>query len=464
MMRMSVACLVVGLASLLTGSSTAFIPAKPSFHQQVSPSSTAAILNHGGVPRTQLKMSTAEEKQISIEQVSEELLGHKRDFDEKMEQAITLADAEALRREYLGKKGPINKVMGYMKLLSNEDKPKLGAVVNDVKTAVEESVAQKMELLEFAEIEMQMKEQRVDVTKPGLTNSVNIGRRHPLSMTMEKALDIFLRLGYDTVTDCQNSPEVETDYYCFEALNCPKDHPARDMQDTFYLTEDREYLLRTHTSSVQIRHLEQRKPPFRIVAPGRVYRRDDIDATHALMFHQVEILALEKRGELDLGHLKGTVEYFLKGMFGPNIQVRFRGSYFPFTEPSMEVDVFFRGKWLEVLGCGMVDPRVLEKAGIDPEEYGGFAAGFGLERFAMVMHQITDLREFTKNDARFVRQFPHFYDDGMQHLFLWVNVALGKRFVLHGAFSARPSNVPKGRSGQYTGGRSSRRNSAPTVC
>jgi len=231
---------------------------------------------------------------------------------------------------------------------------------------------------------------------------------------MEKALDIFTKLGYDTVTGCEESPEIETDYYCFEALNCPKDHPARDMQDTFYLSEDREYLLRTHTSSVQIRQLEKRKPPLRIVAPGRVYRRDDIDATHSLMFHQVEILALEKKGELHLGHLKGTVEHFLKNMFGPDIKIRFRGSYFPFTEPSMEVDVFFRGKWMEVLGCGMVDPNVLEMAGIDPEEYSGFAAGFGVERFAMVIHGISDLREFFKNDRRFLQQFPHFYDDGLR--------------------------------------------------
>ena len=231
-------------------------------------------------------------------------------------------------------------------------------------------------------------------------------------MTMEKAVDIFTKLGYDTVTECEDSPEIETDYYCFEALNCPKDHPARDMQDTFYLTEDRELMLRTHTSAVQIRQLGKRDPPLRIVAPGRVYRRDAIDATHSLMFHQVEILALEKRGELNLGHLKGTVEHFLGQMFGPDIEVRFRGSYFPFTEPSMEVDVFFGGRWLEVLGCGMVDPKVLEMAGIDPEEYSGFAAGFGVERFAMVMHQINDLREFYKNDKRFLEQFPHFYDDG----------------------------------------------------
>lgn len=349
---------------------------------------------------------------MSIESVSEELRTVREQFDARMAQATSVADAEALRREYLGKKGPVNKVMGYMRLLSNEDKPRLGAVVNEIKDALEACVSERMEALELDEIQRQMELERIDATLPGTWRMADIGRRHPLSMTMEKAVDIFTSLGYDTVTQCSDSPEIELDYYCFEALNCPKDHPARDMQDTFYLTEDMEVLLRTHTSSVQIRQLEKRKPPLRIVAPGRVYRKDDIDATHSLMFHQVEILAVEKRGELNLGHLKGTVEYFLKNMFGPEIQIRFRGSYFPFTEPSMEVDVFFRGKWMEVLGCGMVDPNVLEMAGIDPNEYSGFAAGFGVERFAMVIHGITDLREFYKNDKRFLQQFPHFHDDG----------------------------------------------------
>jgi len=399
--------------------STAFVPAKSSLKSSISASfiqNDYQALKHSATSRSisplQMNADATKEEQISIEDVSAELLGHKRDFDERMAQATTVADAEALRREYLGKKGPINKVMGYMRLLSNEDKPKLGAVVNEVKTALEESVVEIMGKLSMEDIEKQMEADRVDVTKPGLVPTADIGRRHPLSMTMEKAVDIFTRLGYDTVTDCEDSPEIETDYYCFEALNCPKDHPARDMQDTFYLREDMEYLLRTHTSAVQIRQMEKLKPPLRIVAPGRVYRKDDIDATHSLMFHQVEILALEKRGELDIGHLKGTVEHFLKEMLGPNIKTQFRGSFFPFTEPSMEVDVFFRGKWLEVLGCGMVDPRVLEKAGIDPEEYSGFAAGFGVERFAMIIHGITDLREFVKNDKRFLQQFPFFYDEG----------------------------------------------------
>lgn len=357
-------------------------------------------------------MSETAQESISIDQVNLELKQQRIDFDTKIAAAGSAAEVETLRREYLGKKGPINQVMQYMRNLSNEDKPKLGAVVNEVKDYVEKTIAERMEELEIKAIDEKMRSEYIDVTKPGISRIADIGRRHPLSMTMEKAVEVFVKLGYDTVTSCNDSPEIESDYYCFEALNCPKDHPSRDMQDTFYLTEDREYLLRTHTSSVQIRQLEKRRPPLRIVAPGRVYRKDDIDATHSLMFHQVEILAIEERGELNLGHLKGTVEHFLKEMLGPEIKIRFRGSYFPFTEPSMEVDVYFRGKWMEVLGCGMVDPRVLEMAGIDAEKYTGFAAGFGVERFAMVIHEIKDLREFTKNDKRFLEQFPHFYDDG----------------------------------------------------
>lgn len=356
-------------------------------------------------------MSSTEE--VSISDVQAELEQVQADFTSEMESCESMADAEKVRVKYLGKKSPINKSMGYMRSLPNEDKPKLGAVVNKIKAKFEKEVAEAKEKLQFADIEEQMKADAIDVTLPGIMPTNDIGRRHPLSMTMEKAVDIFTDLGYDTVTSREDSPEIETDYYCFEALNCPKDHPARDMQDTFYITEDRELMLRTHTSAVQIRQLEKRKPPLRIVAPGRVYRKDDIDATHSLMFHQVEILALEPSGELDLGHLKGTVEHFLKEMLGPEIKTRFRGSYFPFTEPSMEVDVFFRGKWMEVLGCGMVDPRVLEKAGIDPEEYSGFAAGFGVERFAMIIHGVKDLREFVKSDVRFLQQFPHFYDEGM---------------------------------------------------
>lgn len=369
----------------------------------------------------QMKVSStslfmADTETVSIEDITAELNQHKQDFDAKVAAAESAADIDKVRVEYLGKKGPINKVMSYMRLLPNEDKPKLGAVVNQVKGELESVIATKKEEMQGADIEKEMQAEAIDVTIPGLKRNVRTGRRHPLSITMEKAVDIFTALGYDTVTEAENSPEIETDYYCFEALNCPKDHPARDMQDTFYLTEDMGHLLRTHTSAVQIRQLGKRQPPLRIVAPGRVYRKDDIDATHSMIFHQIEILALDEKGKLNLGHLKGTVEHFLKQMFGPEIKVRFRGSYFPFTEPSMEVDVYFRGKWLEVLGCGMVDPNVLEMAGIDPNKYSGFAAGFGVERFAMVIHQINDIREFYKNDIRFLDQFPSFHDEGLTSL------------------------------------------------
>jgi phenylalanyl-tRNA synthetase alpha chain len=210
-------------------------------------------------------------------------------------------------------------------------------------------------------------------------------------------IDIFTGLGYTVAT----GPQVETDYYNFEALNIPSEHPARDMQDTFFLADGR--LLRTHTSPVQIRYMETQQPPIRIVAPGRVYRRDTVDATHSAVFHQVELLAID-RG-LTFGDLKGTIKEFLRQMFGAELPVKFRASYFPFTEPSAEVDVQWQGKWLEVMGCGMVDPNVMKAVGYDPEVYTGFAAGFGVERFAMVLHQIDDIRRCYNSDLRFLTQF-----------------------------------------------------------
>lgn len=218
-------------------------------------------------------MSETAQESISIDQVNLELKQQRIDFDTKIAAAGSAAEVETLRREYLGKKGPINQVMQYMRNLSNEDKPKLGAVVNEVKDYVEKTIAERMEELEIKAIDEKMRSEYIDVTKPGISRIADIGRRHPLSMTMEKAVEVFVKLGYDTVTSCNDSPEIESDYYCFEALNCPKDHPSRDMQDTFYLTEDREYLLRTHTSSVQIRQLEKRRPPYEslrlVVSIGR---------------------------------------------------------------------------------------------------------------------------------------------------------------------------------------------------
>lgn len=380
--------------------------------QKSTPFYVSQSTNKYGLSTSSLK--AVSDDTLTLDQVTSQLSEDQKEFNEKLGSTTTVREAEDVRIFYLGKKGKISSAMAFMRSLPNEDKPKLGAVVNEIKNDMEEKIKVRKDELKEVEMQAILESDRIDVTLPGIRGRrIGYGHRHPLSMTMEKAVDIFVKLGYSTVTEAEKSPEIEEDYYCFEALNCPKDHPARDMQDTFYLTEDMGQLLRTHTSSVQIRHLENNKPPFRIVAPGRVYRRDDIDATHSPIFHQVEILAIEERGNLHLGHLKGTVDHFLKNMFGPDIKVRYRGSYFPFTEPSMEVDVFFRGKWLEVLGCGMVDPNVLEMAGIDPEKYSGFAAGFGVERFAMVTHQIPDIREFYNSDLRFLEQFPHFYDAGM---------------------------------------------------
>lgn len=317
------------------------------------------------------------------------------------------AVVEDVRVSYLGKKGRLTSVIKLVGKLPAEDRPALGAAMNEAKSRLMDALAARKEYIEDLEMRRQEEEEAIDVTLPGIRARPMTGRIHPVLNTMDMALEIFSDLGYEIVEHEEFNRELETDYYCFEALNCPKDHPARDMQDTLYLREDKSLLLRTQTSAVQIRYMEKNKPPFAIIAPGKVYRRDAVDATHTPMFHQIEILALDKVPRLNLGSLRATVDHFLKKMLGNDIKTRYRGSYFPFTEPSMEVDVFFKGRWLEVLGCGMVDPRVLEKVDIDPEEYQGFAAGFGVERFAMVMHEIDDIREFYKNDLRFLVQGMH---------------------------------------------------------
>ncbi|BAU40904.1 phenylalanine--tRNA ligase subunit alpha [Leptolyngbya sp. O-77] len=308
--------------------------------------------------------------------------------------AASLEDLEQLRIKYLGKKGSLSQVLGGMGRLSAEERPRIGALANEVKEVVQTGLDQKKAALQAAQIEAQLAAETLDVTMPGTFRPQ--GRNHPLTSTIDRVLDIFVGLGYTVA----QGPEMETDYYNFEALNTPADHPARDMQDTFYLPDGN--LLRTHTSSVQIRYMEANEPPIRVAAPGRVYRRDTVDATHSAVFHQIEILAVDEG--LTFTDLRGTIKTFLEEMFG-EIEVRFRPSFFPFTEPSAEVDVRWRGRWLEVLGCGMVDPNVLKAVGYDPEIYTGFAAGFGVERFAMVLHQMTDIRDLYKSDLRFLRQF-----------------------------------------------------------
>ncbi|NEP74219.1 MAG: phenylalanine--tRNA ligase subunit alpha [Okeania sp. SIO2G4] len=305
-----------------------------------------------------------------------------------------LEKLEELRINYLGKKGQVSKILGGMGKLSPEERPKVGAIANEVKQAIQSNLDQKRTNLKTAEIAAKLQAETLDVSMPGVYRPQ--GKIHPLNNLIDRALEIFIGLGYTVAT----GPEMETDYYNFEALNTPPDHPARDMQDTFYLPDGN--LMRTHTSSVQIRYMKNHEPPIRVIAPGRVYRRDTVDATHAAVFHQLELLAVDEG--LRFSDLKGTIKEFLRQMFG-DLPIRFRASYFPFTEPSAEVDLQWNGKWLEVLGCGIVDPNVLEAVGYDSEKYTGFAAGFGVERFAMVLHQIDDIRRVYASDLRFLQQF-----------------------------------------------------------
>jgi phenylalanyl-tRNA synthetase alpha chain len=309
-------------------------------------------------------------------------------------QSTTLDDLEQLRVAYLGKKGELSQILKGMGKLGPEDRPRIGAIANEVKEALQTQLDNKRNELQTAQINAQLAAETLDVTMPGTYRPQ--GHIHPLNRTIDRALDIFVGLGYTVAT----GPEMETDYYNFEALNTPADHPARDMQDTFYLPDGN--LLRTHTSSVQIRYMENNEPPIRIAVPGRCHRRDTEDATHAAVFHQIEILAIDEG--LTFTDLKGTIKIFLEEMFG-QVPIRFRASYFPFTEPSAEVDVQWKGRWLEVLGCGMVDPNVLKAVGYDPEVYTGFAAGFGVERFALVLHQIDDIRRLYTSNLRFLTQF-----------------------------------------------------------
>lgn len=323
-----------------------------------------------------------------------QLASLQQEAQEAIASTATLDQLEQLRIKYLGKKGQLSKVLGGMGRLDPGDRPHIGALANQVKEALQADLEQKQTALQAAQIETQLAAESLDVTMPGVYYPQ--GSSHPLTSTIDRALDVFMGLGYTVA----QGPEMETDYYNFEALNTPPDHPARDMADTFYLPDGN--LLRTHTSSVQIRYMENHEPPIRIAAPGRCYRRDTVDATHAAVFHQIEILAVDEG--LTFTDLKGTIKIFLEEMFG-DLPIRFRPSFFPFTEPSAEVDVQWRGRWLEVLGCGMVDPNVLKSVGYDPEVYTGFAAGFGVERFAMVLHQIDDIRRLYASDLRFLRQF-----------------------------------------------------------
>ena len=331
---------------------------------------------------------------VTLQQLTDQLDALEQQATTEISEASDAAALEQLRVGLLGKKGRISGVLGAMGKLPGSERPLVGQRANVLKTQVQSLLAERLAAVKQAAMADRIARESIDVTAPA--SGIPMGHRHPLITTTEEIVDLFLGLGYSVA----EGPEVEKDHYNFTALNIPEDHPARDMQDTFYLQGD--LLLRTHTSPVQIRHLEQNPPPVRIVAPGRVYRRDAVDATHSPVFHQVEVLAIDEG--LDFSHLRGTVMAFLKAFFG-DLPVRFRASYFPFTEPSAEVDVQWRGRWLEVMGCGMVDPAVLEGLGLDPERYSGFAAGLGVERFCMVRHGIDDIRRLYTSDLRFLEQF-----------------------------------------------------------
>ena len=312
-----------------------------------------------------------------------------------------------VRVRFLGKKGELTAVLKGMKDVAPEERPRVGQLVNETRAAIEEVMEDTRRKMERAIREEKMKQEVIDVTLPSKKNMV--GHRHPNTIALEEVEQIFVGMGYEVV----EGPEVEYDLYNFEKLNIPADHPAKDEQDTFYINKD--IVLRTQTSPVQARVMEQGKLPIRMIAPGRVFRSDEVDATHSPSFHQVEGLVIEKN--ISFADLKGTLEVFAKELFGPETRTKFRPHHFPFTEPSAEVDVtcfkcggkgcrFCKGSgWIEILGCGMVHPHVLEMCGIDPEEYSGFAFGMGLERIALLKYEIDDMRLLYENDIRFLKQF-----------------------------------------------------------
>jgi phenylalanyl-tRNA synthetase alpha chain len=326
-----------------------------------------------------------------------------------IEAASDLKALNDVRVAYLGKKGPITEVLRGMGKLSEEERPKMGALVNEVREVIASKISEKQEELEAAVINAKLASEKIDVTLPG--RPVRQGNRHLLTKIIEEIEDLFIGMGYQIA----EGPEVEQDYYNFEALNLPKGHPARDMQDSFYISE--EILLRTHTSPVQARTMEKNegKGPIKIICPGKVYRRDNDDATHSHQFMQIEGLVVGEN--IRMSDLKGTLELFVKKIFGEDRKIRLRPSFFPFTEPSVELDISCKicggdgcnvckkTGWIEILGAGMVHPNVLEMAGYDSKKYTGFAFGMGPERIAMLKYGVDDIRHFYTNDVRFLKQF-----------------------------------------------------------
>ena len=343
--------------------------------------------------------------------MKEKLEAIKEKAKKEVEEIKDLQALNELRVKILGKKGELTEILRGMKDLSPDERPVVGSLVNTVRDEIEGALEKAEKILKQKELEKKLEEEKIDITLP--SSKIIRGSKHPINRTIEQIQDLFVSMGYDVV----DGPELETDEFCFERLNLPKGHPARDMQDSFYITP--EYLLRTQTSAVQARVMlaNEEKSPIRMICTGKTYRRED-DATHSHQFNQVEGLVIDKKErKVSLADLKGTLEVFVKEMLGDNLSLRFRPSYFPFTEPSYEVDVTcFKcgGKgcnlckqtgWIEILGCGIVHPNVLKMNGYDPEQYAGFAFGTGIDRLAMFKFGITDMRYLYTNDVRFLKQF-----------------------------------------------------------
>ncbi len=339
--------------------------------------------------------------------MKEALESIRRTADELIAQAADEKAVDELRVRFLGKKGELTAILKQMGKLSAEERPVIGALANEVREGIDAHIRARMKELAEAALTARLAAEELDVTLPGKPTVQ--GGLHPFHLVLNDLKEIFLGMGFDVVS----GPEVELDHYNFEMLNMPKSHPARDTQDTFYITEN--ILLRTQTSPIQIRTMEKKKAPIRIIAPGRVYRSDAVDATHSPLFHQIEGLVVDKG--ITFSDLKGTLEVFIQKLYGPNTKVRFRPHHFPYTEPSAEMDMscfkcggkgcpMCKGEgWIEILGCGMVHPKVLENCGIDPEVYSGYAFGVGLERITMMRYGIDDMRLLYENDLRFLKQF-----------------------------------------------------------
>ncbi|MCR4756273.1 MAG: phenylalanine--tRNA ligase subunit alpha [Butyrivibrio sp.] len=339
--------------------------------------------------------------------MSEQLDKIREEALKQIESSDGLEKLNEIRVNVLGKKGELTSILKSMKDVAPEDRPKVGQLVNETREAIEKVLEETKSKMEAAARDAKLKAEVIDVTLPAKKNKV--GHRHPNTVALEEVERIFTGMGYEVV----EGPEVEKDYYNFEALNIPADHPAKDEQDTFYITGD--FLLRTQTSSTQVHEMEKGRIPIKMIAPGRVFRADEVDATHSPSFHQVEGLVIDKN--ITFADLKGTLAEFAKQLFGPDTKTKFRPHHFPFTEPSAEMDVscfkcggkgcrFCKGEgWIEILGCGMVHPHVLEMSGIDPNEYVGFAFGVGLERIALLKYEIDDMRLLYENDIRFLNQF-----------------------------------------------------------